>query len=136
MPRKPYIYHLADTLGNQCLDTLFLHLIDDFLGVEDRKDLLPEQEAEDKHMVDSFLNGRNNFYPVIPNPPLPLTLPLKSYAGNYKNAGYQRITLSVTKPLKRTPVADHKKDVLHADISRWLDIRLDLEHVSGEYFVI
>lgn len=65
-------------------------------------------------------------YPNIPSPPLPHRLPLKSYTGVYTHPAYNSITLTL----------DPKSGRLHADRSNvtW-QTEIDLEHVSGEYFL-
>ncbi|MCJ1331699.1 hypothetical protein MMC10_008391 [Thelotrema lepadinum] len=127
----------ADESGSSCIDNLFMHLLDDYLAVpeDERKDLVPQQKEFDKIMLDMYLNARIQLYPDIPQPTLPHSLPLGSYAGTYENPGYQTISLEVKKPSSRLPVADSRKPVLHGELDRLFAIVVDLEHVSGEYFV-
>ena len=127
----------SDQSGSSCIDNLFIRLLDDFLAVpqNERKDLIPEQKQFDGIMLDRYLNARSQLYPDVPKPTLPHALPLESYAGTYENPGYQTISLVVKKPSSRLPVANSTKSVLHGELDRLVAVVLDLEHVSGEYFV-
>jgi hypothetical protein len=70
--------------------------------------------------------AREDFYPNIPNPPIPLSLPLEKYEGTYWHPAYHNMTV----------VFDPERGKLRIDRSSqtWATA-LELEHVSGEYFV-
>jgi hypothetical protein len=72
-------------------------------------------------------NAAAVFYPSSPSPPLPLTLPLSSYAGIYHHPSYQTLTIALC-GLGEKLVAD-RKDVT-------LPQRFTFEHVSGEFFTV
>jgi hypothetical protein len=71
-----------------------------------------------------YKNALKSIYPTIPDPPLPLALPLEKYTGTYYHPGYRNITLVL------------KKGKLHCDRddASW-KVVFDLEHVSGENFI-
>lgn len=75
-------------------------------------------------MHQKYANATQLYYPHIPSPPLPLSLPLDRYAGTYFNAGYKNMTLAV------------RDGQLHCDRmdGAWQFV-LDLEHVTGEHFL-
>lgn len=72
-------------------------------------------------------NAKSIFFPTLPSPALPQTLPLVSYAGTYYHAGYQTLTIYF----------DPSTKDLHADRSGSLmPEHLCFKHVSGDYFLI
>lgn len=75
-------------------------------------------------------NAISHFYPSLPFPPLPPTLPLSAYAGTYTHPGYQSLT--ITHNPKTRP------ETLHADRSfiTWPEPNLIFSHFSGNYFII
>ncbi|KAH8890346.1 beta-lactamase/transpeptidase-like protein [Thozetella sp. PMI_491] len=123
--------------GYQANDAAMIRLLDDFLGVtgDQRQDVVPVLDERAKRSLDFYLNTRSFLYPTIPDPPLPSTLPLSAYAGSYHNPGYRTIELTLVQARDGLPVAEGTKEVLHADIRRLLDFTLDLEHISGEFFI-
>lgn len=71
--------------------------------------------------------ARQTLYPEIPQPPLPLCLPLSSYAGDYHHPGYQTLTIYL----------DTKTETLRADRdSVSLPEHMAFEHVSQDFFLI
>jgi hypothetical protein len=73
-------------------------------------------------------NAINHFYPSLPSPRLPTTIPLSAYAGTYTHPGYQSLTITF----------NPKTKVMHADRSfiTWSEPHLAFSHVSGDYFII
>ncbi|UNI15924.1 hypothetical protein JDV02_002408 [Purpureocillium takamizusanense] len=127
----------SDLGGALANEAIIMRMINDFLQVpaSERQDVMPLLDRKLDGMVQEYLSVRKTLYPDIPKRPLPLALPLSEYAGSYYNPGYRHIEFKVVKPRKGVPVADGTVQVLHADVRRLLDITLDLEHVSGEYFI-
>lgn len=74
-------------------------------------------------------NAITYFYPSLPSPRHPPTLPLSAYAGTYIHPGYQSITITFN---PKSP------ETLHADRSftTWPEPHLNFAHVSGNYFII
>lgn len=75
-------------------------------------------------------NAITSFYPSLPSPRLPPTLPLSAYAGTYKHPGYQSLTITFS--------SSSDSQTLHADRSftTWSEPHLTFSHVSGDYFII
>jgi Domain of unknown function (DUF3471) len=83
-----------------------------------------------------------SLYSCIPSPIVPLTLPLRSYAGTYHHPAYRNLTiyLNLSKPLADSsstrPFTEAVIHHLRADRSETLlPEQLTFEHVSGEFFV-
>ncbi|KAI9051163.1 hypothetical protein LZ554_005265 [Drepanopeziza brunnea f. sp. 'monogermtubi'] len=101
-------------------------LIDDKLGVP------PKESFDwDKKFRKQMQSGREQYdnrtaqyYPEIPSPPLPLTLPLEDYAGTYFQPAYRNVTIYE----ERGVLKAHRDDV------SW-KLMFDLEHVSGDYLM-
>ncbi len=127
----------SDLGGAFANEAVIMRMINDFLQIPagDRQDVVSLLDNKLEGMVQDYLDVRKTLYPNVPEKPLPLTLPLAEYAGSYHNPGYRTIEFKVVKPREGVPVADGTTEVLHADIRRLLDVTLDLEHISGEYFV-
>lgn len=77
-----------------------------------------------------YQNAISHFYPSLPSPALPSTLPLSAYAGTYTHPGYQSLTITINP--KAGP------GTLHADRSfiTWSEPNLIFSHVSGNNFII
>jgi hypothetical protein len=71
-----------------------------------------------------YRNASKTFYPSVPDPPIPASLPLENYAGTYHNPGYHNMTVSL------------KDDGLFVNRSdqTW-KVEVDLKHVSGDHFM-
>lgn len=104
----------ADAEGFGAVSASAARLMNDFLQVPqtEREDLVLRFDELRKKRVDGFYNTKNRLYPKLPNPSLPLPLPLAEYAGTYYDPGYRTVELKVAKPLKGTPVADTTTKVL------------------------
>jgi hypothetical protein len=76
-------------------------------------------------------NAITTFYPSLPSPRLPTTLPISAYAGTYTHPGYQSLHITVNSN-------DSGSETLHADRSftTWSEPHLNFQHVSGDYFII
>ncbi|KAG0652787.1 hypothetical protein D0Z07_0667 [Hyphodiscus hymeniophilus] len=88
-------------------------------------------------------NAVQILYPHLPSRPLPLSLPLSSYAGTYRHPAYQTLTIYVSSPdTSSNPAStfnaseEQRKSILKADRTQttWIQM-LTFEHVSGEFFV-
>jgi len=99
-------------------------LIDDQLGVEKEKRFDWDKEGEDL-MEKCKPLSKEDLFPALPNPPIPLSRPLKSYVGEYQHPGYGLL------------VVEMKDSKLHVDCRdrTWMFV-LVLEHVSGEFFFV
>ena len=75
-------------------------------------------------MQERYQNASKMFYPSVPDPPIPASLPLQNYTGTYYNPGYHNMTLT----LKDDQLFVNRSD--HA----W-KVSVDLEHVSGDHFM-
>jgi hypothetical protein len=81
-------------------------------------------QATKDRLIERYNGAKEKFYPDIPNPPIPHTLPLENYTGTYYNPGYRNVTIF------------EKDGALHINRQdATLKVKLDLEHVSGDYFM-
>lgn len=104
-------------------EKIIYSMIDDLLGIPTEKrfdwdKLAKEEEEEDKPKT------KEDFYPNLPDPILPITSPLEKYAGKYKHAGYGVLPVVLEDGKLKADGSDRT----------WRFI-LELEHASGEFFV-
>lgn len=83
-----------------------------------------ERFKQIEHDIETALE---RFYPCIPFPPLPTTIPVPNFAGSYWHPAYRRMTI----------FWDEKQEKLFADRrdstnACWLTFT----HVSGNYFLV
>lgn len=76
-------------------------------------------------------NARQRFYPSLPSPPLPPSVPLAAYAGTYRHPGYQ--TLVITLEDADSGAAGSTLRAERADTT-WPE-HIRFEHVSAEFFL-
>lgn len=117
---------------------LKMRLLDDLLRVPDA-DRLPSAEEEWsrklEHSCDHLATAREKLYPGISYPPpLPLPLPLSSYTGTYASP-LRTLVVAVAAPRKTTPVREGVDEVLRTEFVSLGDKVLEMEHISGEYFL-
>ncbi|KAK2592732.1 hypothetical protein QQS21_009575 [Conoideocrella luteorostrata] len=127
----------ADGNGYDAVQTIVSRLIEDFLDVkpDERKDVIAQLDKILQDRVKQYFGTRDRLYPQLPEPPLPLAGHLSEYAGSYYHPAYRTLHLKVAKPPKDKPIAQDTKAVLHADVRRLVDFTLDVEHVSGQFFI-
>ena len=127
----------ADMNGYAAVQTIMSRLINDFLQVRpgDRPADFAKGDQFLNSLVEKYLGARKRLFPSVPEPTLPLALPLTKYAGSYFHPAYRTLDLEVAKPPRGVPVAEKTKEVLHCITRRLVDLTLDLEHVSGEHFI-
>lgn len=107
--------------------TLVHWLVDELLGTPAKERF--DFDAYFQNKIDTgrkeVENSRERLFPHAPEPDqrLPHGLPLDAYAGSYYHPGYRDLTFDVV---------DGK---LHTEANRTWAFALDLEHVSGEFFV-
>ncbi|KAJ5047542.1 uncharacterized protein L3040_003365 [Drepanopeziza brunnea f. sp. 'multigermtubi'] len=101
-------------------------LIDDKLGVppKERFDWDKKFRKQMQSGKEQYDNRTAQYYPKIPSPPLPPTLPLEDYAGTYFQPAYRNVTIYKEQGVLKA----HRDDV------SW-KLMFDLEHISGDYFM-
>jgi hypothetical protein len=98
-------------------------LVDDLLNVPAEKRFDWEKHWKEEG-EEPLSKTREDLYPKLPETPIPLTLPVSSYAGSYNHDGYGAF------------VVEYKDGRLQVDATdRTWRFTLLLEHVSGEFFV-
>lgn len=110
--------------ADQAIDGISGALVDDLLGVpeEERFDWDAEaQRIEDEYEPET----REELFPNVPDPPIPLSRPLKEYAGTYEHAGYGTMVVEVR----------GKKLFIDCTDRTWR-FMFTLEHVSGDFFFV
>ena len=132
-------------MGNTVLTSNAAEQILTFALLDNLLETPPDKKVDWKSLIDNNLEkerhdletGRERLYPNVPKEPLPLTLPLKQYTGVYSHPGYGTLNLTLAKPTEKLPFSKPPAKVLHADLldRTWLAV-LDLEHISGEYFLV
>lgn len=110
---------------------LAFHLIDEKLGIPAEKRFDWERYYANyvKREAEKFNNAVQRFYPSLPSPTLPTTLPLSAYAGTYSHLGYQTVTLYLD---EGNGIASLRAD---RTSTTWVQF-LSFEHVSGEHFLM
>ena len=113
----------SDDMSNDVEEKIFWKLVDEVLSVsaEERFDMDQYIEAEIEKDIPKTVR---DFYPLTPDPPIALSLPLEVYASQYHNPGY------------RTLVLKRRGSKLEADPGdrNWRFV-MAFGHVSGEFFV-
>ncbi|KAI1870054.1 hypothetical protein JX265_006224 [Neoarthrinium moseri] len=124
----------SDATGGIAVNAVFLKLMDDFLGVEqsDREDIEKSTTDRINFALVAWQASRQTFFPSIPDPPVPRSLPVEKYVGRYWNDGFREMELKLAPPRNDTPVRNRTEPVLRADWQRWLNMTLELEWISGE----
>ncbi len=91
---------MANSVGGEStVEQVLMHrLMDDLLGVpeEERFDWEANEEKTLRQGAYTLSHAREIEYPDVPDPPLPLTLPLSAYAGVYTHPAYPPLNLSIT----------------------------------------
>ena len=108
--------------GSSGIDKIMWRLVDDLLCIPQEKRVnWSERVGDDETNWRS--KAVNELYPKIPEPPIPLTLPITSYTGSYQHKGYGEF------------VVDLKDGKLEIDApDRTYPFKLFLTHISGEFF--
>ncbi|KAE8447453.1 hypothetical protein EG329_010726 [Mollisiaceae sp. DMI_Dod_QoI] len=110
--------------ADQAIDGIAWALLDDLIGIplEQRFDWDKlAQELLDKHEPKT----REELFPNLPQPPIPLSRPLSSYVGEYEHSGYGKMIVELQ---------DNKLQVNCLD--RTWRFMMRLEHISGEFFFV
>ncbi|KAH0536105.1 hypothetical protein FGG08_006991 [Glutinoglossum americanum] len=117
----------GDTAG-LAEQTVVFRLLDERLGTpeEERLDWDTMMRQALEYLKYLIATARYRLYPTIPSPPLPSTLQLSSYTGTYFHPAYHNITFKFNESQGR----------LFANVTdnTWT-YDLDLEHISGDYFL-
>ena len=72
---------------------------------------------------------RAELFPVVPSPPLPMTLPVQNYSGKYLHPAYRDIDLKLQDTSDDDPL-------LYLFLRKTSgEIKVTLHHVSGDYFL-
>ncbi|KAH8598835.1 putative penicillin-binding protein [Bisporella sp. PMI_857] len=112
--------------GNALNEILAWKLIHDKLKVPERSryDFGKSQRDGFKLAEDRYNNAINISFPSLPDPPLPLPVPLLNYTGTYFHPAFRNVTLV----LKDDALFINRTD------AAWR-VTIQLEHVSGNYFM-
>lgn len=78
-----------------------------------------------EEIVEGHQTARRKFYPTIPTPAIPQSLPLKSYTGIYYDPGYHQMAVTISE--------DNKLYILRST-ETW-KIKITLDHISGDFFM-
>ncbi|KAJ5219013.1 uncharacterized protein N7498_001112 [Penicillium cinerascens] len=134
LPNKDFGFAVMGnaTSANIVAERLIVHLFDKILDLPNdpryNKELaacFAKQREEWDRMVTppSLDDMRAELYPSLPDPPLPLSLPMEKYAGTYTHKASCSVSLTVW------------EGRLTADSSGPNPLCLELIHVSGEFFI-
>lgn len=142
LPHEKYgvsIQANASTNGSFVVAAIRARLMEAFLGLETKglDETITERDREMKNKVARYLGTRARLYQELPDPALPPSLPLAAYAGTYSHPAYRTLEfVLIQRPeLKDVPMAKMTTHILRARLRRLTTLTLDLEHVSGEYFI-
>ena len=104
--------------------------IDWWMRIEERKEREPR----------GWVGARERLFPDAPEKPIPLSLPLREYVGVYESVGYGvlNVTTLATELDGSGGVESGRmgEGVLRADLKKASGVGVELEHVSGEYFLV
>jgi CubicO group peptidase (beta-lactamase class C family) len=112
---------------------LLWHLIDDMLEIpqDERFDWNAKNQATMRDKEKEYVFAKSLFYPSIPSPPLPLSRPLAAYVGTYYHPAYHNMTVTLL-----PSGSSLNPSIFRIDRTAQLwKMRVELEHVSGEYFI-
>ncbi|KAL8735330.1 MAG: hypothetical protein Q9166_000875 [cf. Caloplaca sp. 2 TL-2023] len=137
LPDRRYgIALMGNTAGSSNIveNILFFRLLDDHMNVpkKDRGDIAAVfKQLLIQPQIEKIKDPIKFLYPKAPTgkDAVPLSKPLKNYAGTYWNEGYRDITITLAQ--YETESSYH----LHSAFNRTWPFVLDFEHVSGEYFI-
>jgi len=107
-------------------EILMWHLVDEKLGIskDERFDWSKQGRERLREKNKRYDHAVEIFYPSIPNPPLPLSLPLSDYAGTYYHPAFRNVTVE----LRDGALFTNRTN------AAW-ELHARFEHVSGDYFV-
>lgn len=131
---------LGNTAGtsNNIEEVLLFALVDSILGTPKPRNYDWVKHFDERLRTAAVARNesrRTAFGTSIPKSPLPASLPLSSYEGSYWSESYKLITLNISNANSRIPQLN-ATHVLRADLTdRVWPGYLELEHVSGEYFL-
>lgn len=120
--------------GYAVVQNVMGRLMDDIFRVK-HEDRITKYDTWLDTTKERYLTTRQRLYPSVPEPPLPLSLPLSAYAGTYTHPAYRTIELVVADANRDFLYAARTKQVLRADVDRLCHMVVDLEHVSGDFFL-
>ncbi|MCJ1461124.1 hypothetical protein MMC28_011506, partial [Mycoblastus sanguinarius] len=131
---------MANNGDGSALQVLSFKLIDDKLGIPDEERFDWNLTLELNHLLvlENLRNGEDILYPNAPKGKhaVPLSLPLESYAGTYKNAGYPSLTLTVNSSAYSLTGYESKSTLQCAlQYEQW-PIYISFQHISGEFFMV
>jgi CubicO group peptidase (beta-lactamase class C family) len=132
LPNRQWgIVTMANTLESPADTILAFKLIDDLLGVPplQRFDWGKRTEAALQQKLYTLRHAREINYPNVPNPPIPLTLPLSDYSGFYTHPAYPTINLTLNR-------ANNRLFTLSCQHLNGEPIHISLSHVSGDFFLV
>jgi hypothetical protein len=73
-------------------------------------------------------------YPNVPNPPIPMPVPLDKYTGTYHEAGYGNLSISQT-CASESPAANCTLQARVHNLNKFIPLHANLTHVSGDYWL-
>ncbi|KAJ6066050.1 hypothetical protein N7499_012124 [Penicillium canescens] len=108
---------------------IFLHLLDQISGGPAiprtiGRSHVAESQSKAIPKAQTMSEAMKRFYPCLPNPPIPHSLPLHQYVGRYEHPGFGSITLDIEKGHLGANLLDR----VTAGI-------MSFHHASGEFFV-
>ncbi|PKY04127.1 putative penicillin-binding protein [Aspergillus campestris IBT 28561] len=115
--------------SNYAGTALVYHLIDKKLDVapDKRFDWNKWYEDLERQMKEAVKNARQTFYPTVPSPAPPPTLPIGKYTGNYWHPAYRQLTI----------LWDEERNLLYADRKdSTTPCQLTFIPVSREFFLV
>lgn len=115
----------ADDAGS-AIDVIRWRMVDDLLGVpKDKRFDWIEYWAKEEEDWKEKKDTKESLFPALPDPPLPLSLPLEKYAGEYFRDGFGTFTANVKDGRLQIDATDRTWKTWYS-----------FEHVSGDFFVV
>jgi hypothetical protein len=126
--------------SNFAIQALMWHLVDEKLGIssEERCDWNTKNKKYIEGGIEEAATAKEYFYPNLPEPIQPCSLPLKAYAGSYHHPGYQTLKIYIDANAERALEERAGNPVLfRADRTEvTIPEHMAFEHINKDYFLI
>ncbi|KUJ22570.1 penicillin-binding protein [Mollisia scopiformis] len=110
--------------ANDAIDGIAWGLVDDLMGIPEEQRFDWDEDAQriwDKYEPKT----REQLFPKIPDPPIPLSRPLSEYAGVYNHPGFGDMVVELKDGKLQVDATDRTWRFMHY-----------LDHVSGDFFFV
>lgn len=135
--RKWGITMMTNTMGPSVQTPLLYSILDQLLNTPP-KDRINWRGIIDRQLEEqsqALKNSKERLYPDLPKNLIPLGLPLEDYTGFFSHAGYGSINLTLIDSEPKCSSDSQRPIIRAALVNAEIPLVIDIEHVSGEYFL-